>query len=81
MNSFAMDSGGMVSWLPRAIPKHANSMQDFGPMGFADPMQSENVLQDFDFDSFLHDGDTDPGTFDFNASFGGMEAGGEIGAE
>ncbi|KAI1438442.1 hypothetical protein GGR50DRAFT_431619 [Xylaria sp. CBS 124048] len=40
---------------------------------------STDVLQDFDFDSFLHDGDTEP-PFDFNPSFG-MDGPGEIGAE
>ena len=48
-------------------------------MDFANPMTSDNVLTDFDFDTFLHDNNgTDDGGFDFNASF--ME-GGEIGAE
>lgn len=82
MNAFGMDNG-MVSWLPRSTAIHANSMQDFGSnMEFTNPMTSDNVLQDFDFDSFLHDGDADAtGTFDFNTASFGMEAGGEIGAE
>lgn len=48
-------------------------------MGFADPqLGNSDVLQDFDFDSFLHqDGDVDNFNFD---SFP-MEDGGQIGAE
>ena len=38
-----------------------------------------NVLEDFDFDSFLHDGDGNDGAFDFGSNFAGIE-GGEIGA-
>ncbi|KAI1822155.1 hypothetical protein F4861DRAFT_413675 [Xylaria intraflava] len=41
---------------------------------------STDVLQDFDFDSFLHDGEADPTAFDFNPSFA-MDGTGEIGAE
>ena len=37
-----------------------------GAMGFADPMTTGDVLNDFDFDSFLHDGDTGDPSFDFN---------------
>lgn len=49
-------------------------------MSFTDPTQTGDVLQDFDFDSFLHDGDGDPTNFDFSApTF--MEGAGEIGAE
>lgn len=40
-------------------------------------MQSSNVLSDFDFDSFLQDGDDQP--FDFNEFFN-MD-GGNIGAD
>lgn len=48
-------------------------------MDFANPaMGTADVLQDFDFDSFLHQdgGDNDPFAFDTNF----ME-GGEVGAE
>ncbi|KAK4168292.1 hypothetical protein QBC43DRAFT_202164 [Cladorrhinum sp. PSN259] len=41
--------------------------QDF-PLGFADPTSSTDVLNDFDFDSFLHDGNNGEdgvGGFDF----------------
>jgi hypothetical protein len=42
-------------------------------------MTTDNVLNDFDFDSFLHDGSgDDPGAFDFGGPF--ME-GNEIGAD
>lgn len=49
-------------------------------MELANPLQSGDVLNDFDFDSFLHDGDGSAEPFDFNGTFPGME-GGEIGAE
>lgn len=48
-------------------------------MDFANPLTSDNVLQDFDFDSFLHE-DGDPGAFDFNPAFS-MDPGGEITAD
>ncbi|KAI0973894.1 hypothetical protein F4678DRAFT_486497 [Xylaria arbuscula] len=51
------------------------NIPEFSELGSAD------VLQDFDFDSFLHDNDADPTAFDFNPASFGMEAGGEIGAE
>ncbi|KAI5860866.1 hypothetical protein GGS23DRAFT_214558 [Durotheca rogersii] len=65
INTFGMDSG---------------SGMDFGSMEFTNPMQTGDVLQDFDFDSFLHDNDADPSAFDFNTSFG-IEGTGEIGAD
>lgn len=43
------------------------NQQDF-PLGFADPSSSTDVLNDFDFDSFLHDGNNGEdgvGGFDF----------------
>ncbi|PTB68374.1 hypothetical protein BBK36DRAFT_1133127 [Trichoderma citrinoviride] len=55
------------------------SMPDFG-MELANPLHSDNVLNDFDFDSFLNDGDGNNEPFDFNGSYPGME-GGEISAE
>ncbi|KAF3359401.1 hypothetical protein VDGD_05618 [Verticillium dahliae] len=54
-------------------------MMNFGTMDFANPLVSNDVLNDFDFDSFLHE-DGDNQGFDFNAGSFGME-GGEIGAE
>jgi hypothetical protein len=49
-------------------------------MDFANPLTSGDVLNDFDFDSFLHDGDDANGGFDFNTGFPGME-GNELAAE
>ncbi|KAJ3554838.1 hypothetical protein NPX13_g10503 [Xylaria arbuscula] len=51
------------------------NIPEFSELGSAD------VLQDFDFDSFLHDGDADGGAFDFGQASFGMEPPGEIGAE
>ncbi|KAI0390869.1 hypothetical protein F5Y17DRAFT_461365 [Xylariaceae sp. FL0594] len=48
---------------------------------FPNPRYSESVLPEFDFDSFLHDGDPDIGAFDFSGPNMGMDAPGEIGAE
>jgi hypothetical protein len=57
----------------------ANSKQDF-PLNFADPMQSDNVLDGFDFDTFLQDGNpTEDPTFDFTQGFS-MEGDTTIGA-
>lgn len=55
-------------------------MVDFGAMAFADPLVSDNVLNDFDFDSFLHE-DGDNQAFDFNTGSFGMEGANEIGAD
>ncbi|ETS00990.1 hypothetical protein M419DRAFT_112214 [Trichoderma reesei RUT C-30] len=55
------------------------AMTDFA-MELANPLHSDNVLNDFDFDSFLNDGDGNNEPFDFNGSYPGME-GGEISAE
>lgn len=56
--------------------KKFSAIPDFNEIGAPD------VLQDFDFDSFLHDGDVENGPFDFNpASFGMEAAPSEIGAE
>lgn len=63
-NAYGMGDGGL----------------DFGSMDFANPLTSTDVLDSFDFDSFLHDNEGDPGAFDFNAGAFAME-GGEIGAE
>ncbi|KAK7959574.1 uncharacterized protein PG986_004428 [Apiospora aurea] len=74
---------------PVAPPVHPDPSQPFGMentgpmdfgMEFANPLTSDNVLQDFDFDSFLHDNDGADGGFDFNPSTF-MEGAGEIGAE
>ncbi|KAF6839014.1 SOM1 protein [Colletotrichum plurivorum] len=57
-----------------------NGMVDFSAMSFADPLVSDNVLNDFDFDSFLHE-DGDNQAFDFNTGSFGMEGTNEIGAD
>jgi hypothetical protein len=49
-------------------------------LGFANPDGNEDVLQDFDFDSFLHQDGEGVENFDFN-SFGPLDGGNEIGAE
>ncbi|KAK3305146.1 uncharacterized protein B0T15DRAFT_493326 [Chaetomium strumarium] len=69
---------------PHSDPNQGTSFLETGGMdfslGFADPMQSENVLDGFDFDTFLQDGNTaeDP-TFDFTQGFS-MEGDTTIGA-
>ncbi|KAL6696848.1 hypothetical protein J3F84DRAFT_309966 [Trichoderma pleuroticola] len=55
------------------------TIPDFG-MELANPLHSDNVLNDFDFDSFLNDGDANNEPFDFNGGYSGLE-GGEISAE
>ncbi|TVY58290.1 Transcriptional activator somA [Lachnellula cervina] len=60
-----------------------NTFAEFQPLGdFAQPGNgSMDVLQDFDFDSFLHqDGDVD-NNFNFDASGFGMDDGGQLAAE
>ncbi|KAK3942936.1 transcriptional regulator of filamentous growth FLO8 [Diplogelasinospora grovesii] len=73
---------------PVAAPPQADPAQgapfmendlDFG-MGFANPLTSNDVLDGFDFDSFLHDSNgPEDNQFDFNSNFA-ME-GGELAAE
>jgi hypothetical protein len=73
------NSGGMVSYdygceVTNTNPKQFN-------LDFTSGLGATNdVLQDFDFDSFLHDGDDNNGPFDFNPATFGME-GGEIVAD
>ncbi|UKZ76743.1 hypothetical protein TrVFT333_004453 [Trichoderma virens FT-333] len=55
------------------------NIPDFG-MELANPLHSDNVLNDFDFDSFLNDNDAGNEPFDFTGPYSGME-GGEISAE
>lgn len=53
--------------------------QDFN-LDYTNPMQSENVLTDFDFDSFLQDGTGgEDGGFDFGGAGFSMEADTTIG--
>lgn len=57
-----------------------NSMVGYSDIDLANPLNSTgDVLSEFDFDSFLHDGDGNAEAFDFNGTFA-MD-GGEIGAE
>lgn len=72
---------GIVSNMPSFLANAAadNLQVDFPGMEFA-PLNTGDVLNDFDFDSFLHDGDGNNEGFDFNGTFAGME-GNEIGAE
>lgn len=56
------------------------SPQTFG-LEFADPMASSDVLNDFDFDTFLHESNEDGGGFDFGSATFGIEGTGEIGAD
>lgn len=56
-------------------PQHPDPSQsfmenmDFGNLEFANPLNSSDVLNDFDFDSFLHDSNADDGSgFDFAAT-------------
>lgn len=50
--------------------------QDFGTLEFANPMNTTDVLNDFDFDSFLHDNENGDGGFDFSASGAFMDTDG-----
>ncbi|KAJ4287514.1 hypothetical protein N0V88_007615 [Collariella sp. IMI 366227] len=56
-----------------ADPNQSNNFMDPGgmdfPLDFANPMQTENVLNDFDFDSFLQDGNPEADHFDFGSGF------------
>lgn len=55
----------------------ANPIVDFN-MDFANPLTTGDVLNNFDFDAFLNEGnDNDDNTFDFSTDFS-MEAPGEI---
>jgi hypothetical protein len=76
-----MNNGEMVSRSYSCEISILTNQKQFAAMDFTNPLTSDNVLQDFDFDSFLHDGDGDPGAFDFNPASFGMEAPGEIGAD
>lgn len=82
-NGMGMENFGMVSISSpdKLSSRDSQPLQtDFQNLDLSDPMNTADVLNDFDFDSFLHDGDGDNQPFDFNGTFSGME-GGEIGAE
>lgn len=80
-NAF-LDPGGMgVRSAPFPLETRCSltCWQDFH-LEFGNPMQTDNVLTDFDFDSFLQDGNTaDESGFDFNSGFS-MEPDTTIGA-
>lgn len=65
-NAFNMDNNGSMSF-------------EISNLDFANPIDSGNVLQDFDFDSFLHDGNDGTDSFDFTSNFD--MPGGEIATE
>lgn len=50
-----------------ALLTHA-FVQEFGSLDFANPLATSDVLNDFDFDSFLHDNDGGDGGFDFSST-------------
>jgi len=78
--AFGIESATMVSTTaPSRTWMFAQRQQDFG-LDFANPLTSGDVLDGFDFDSFLHENNDDP-SFDFGAGTFGMEGAGEIGAE
>ena len=69
---FNMD--GMVSFRALSYQPSRNLLtrsvlQEFS-MDFANPLATDNVLNDFDFDSFLHDNEGDAGAFDFSSAAG-----------
>lgn len=57
---------GALGENPADIPMKSFEISN---LDFANPIDSGNVLQDFDFDSFLHDGDAGADSFDFSSNF------------
>lgn len=82
--SLGMDGFGAMVCRHYANPyqkeAHMTTQDGFPGMELTNPALSGDVLNDFDFDSFLHDNDGDNQPFDFNQAFTGME-GNEIGAD
>lgn len=81
---FSLDNGG-VSCLVSIPLLCANDIQfdnyaGGNDMTFADPSQGLDVLQDFDFDSFLHQDDSVGDAFNFD-TFQGLGDGNEVGAD
>jgi hypothetical protein len=80
---FTMDNSTAVS--PHCSPKYAyvltDEMQfDLPSFDFANPVNgTTDVLQDFDFDSFLHNDGEGVDNFNFDTTGFGLE--GEIGAD
>jgi hypothetical protein len=58
--------------------ENPGGMVDF-QMEFGNTLSNGGMMEDFDFDSFLHDNDAEASNFDFN-TFPGLEGPGEIGA-
>lgn len=82
--SFDLSGGGssVVSCATRVYQMPSTNHQKFATIPDFNEIGAPDVLQDFDFDSFLHDNDGENGPFDFNpASFGMEAAPSEIGAE
>jgi hypothetical protein len=82
---------GVASAAPVA-PQHPDpsqgpsySMDNAGPLpvefpvDFGNGLSSGHMMEDFDFESFLHDDNGESNTFDFNATFTNLEGNGEIG--
>jgi hypothetical protein len=66
--------------LPNPLAVMLTSLQFNMPMDFSNPaMGGTDVLQDFDFDSFLHQDATDPDQFALDPM--GFMEGNEVGAE
>lgn len=55
---------------------NVDEQADFGSLDFANPLASNDVLNDFDFDSFLHDNEGADGGFDFSNTGAFMDADG-----
>lgn len=79
-NAFGMDDNNMVRAFSESSIKSLLISLQFGMgMDFTNPsLGSADVLQDFDFDSFLHQDAGENDTFGFDTS-GYMES--EVGAE
>lgn len=73
-NGGLMDNFNMVCCLPlsnRAQTKTNIAQGAFHDMDMSNGLQTGDMLNDFDFDSFLNDNDTENQPFDFNGAFGG----------
>ena len=82
--SFGMDGNPMVSVDPALMGEAgvSNEAQGSFDLGFnTDPLGTDNVLNDFDFDSFLHETAADDNTFDFSTGAFNIGDASEIGAD
>lgn len=64
--------GGLTSPYCYRLLLTSDVSQEFG-LDFANPLATNDVLNDFDFDSFLHDNEGDAGGFDFSAAANFMD--------